>query len=393
MLVLASALDVAAQQRVGDEFQVNTFTTGGQDYSRVARQPGGRFMVVWGGPDGSSGGAFGRLYDTGGSPATGEFRVNSYTTGLQYAPDVGTLANGEFVVVWTSMGQDGSNRGVFGQRVGPGGLPLGVEFRVNTYTTNEQWWPRVAADAAGNFVVVWDSQDQDGELNGIFAQCFTAAGVRVGAEFQVNTHTTAYQYLPDVAVRPTGEFVVSWTDDPRRRTFARRYFANCTPGSGEFEVLDGVWATLGMDAAGNFAVGGVAFDGSSTGIWAGLFSSDGTPRGAEFQVNTVTSYEQLFPQVAMAVGGDFVVTWESYDVINASFDQPSARAYRADGTPASPEFLVPTYTAGIQQHPDVAMEDDGDFVVVWTSDSDGDASGINAQLFRSADVIFADGFE
>ena len=33
--------------------------------------------------------------------------------------------------------------------------PNGVEFQVNTYTTDYQIAPSVASDAAGNFVVVW----------------------------------------------------------------------------------------------------------------------------------------------------------------------------------------------------------------------------------------------
>jgi uncharacterized membrane protein len=33
----------------------------------------------------------------------------------------------------------------------------GAEFQVNTYTTDHQTSPAVAADAAGNFVVVWES--------------------------------------------------------------------------------------------------------------------------------------------------------------------------------------------------------------------------------------------
>jgi len=32
------------------------------------------------------------------------------------------------------------------------GNPLGPEFRVNTYTTNDQVQPSIAADSAGNFV-------------------------------------------------------------------------------------------------------------------------------------------------------------------------------------------------------------------------------------------------
>jgi large repetitive protein len=50
------------------------------------------------------------------------------------------------------------------------GAPLGPEFQVNTYTTLEQWIASVAADGAGNFMVVWPSNGQDGSGQGVFGQ-------------------------------------------------------------------------------------------------------------------------------------------------------------------------------------------------------------------------------
>jgi hypothetical protein len=50
------------------------------------------------------------------------------------------------------------------------GDPLGPEFRVNTYTTSLQLYPWVSADPAGNFVVVWSSNLQDGSGLGVFGQ-------------------------------------------------------------------------------------------------------------------------------------------------------------------------------------------------------------------------------
>jgi hypothetical protein len=52
---------------------------------------------------------------------------------------------------------------------------LGSEFPVNTYTTDFQGEPAVAADAAGNFVVVWmGGANEDGNNFGVFGQRFNA---------------------------------------------------------------------------------------------------------------------------------------------------------------------------------------------------------------------------
>lgn len=70
--------------------------------------------------------------------------------------------------------------------------PLGPEFQVNTYTPNAQDRPAICRDAAGNFVVVWESDnDQDGDQSGIFAQRYNSIGQALGAEFQVADVTLA----------------------------------------------------------------------------------------------------------------------------------------------------------------------------------------------------------
>src|SRR5262245_45567182 len=84
-----------------------------------------------------------------GAPLGPEFRVNTNTTGNQTLPSVAADASGNFVVVWHTPG-DGSNLGIFGQRYASDGAPLGPEFRVNTFITGYQFAPKVASDASGN---------------------------------------------------------------------------------------------------------------------------------------------------------------------------------------------------------------------------------------------------
>ena len=83
-------------------------------------------------------------------------------------------------------------QGVFGQRYASSGAPLGGEFRVNTYTTNSQYGPSVAGDAAGNFVVAWKSC-RTAVAYGVFGQRYASSGAPLGPEFRVNTFTTSLQ--------------------------------------------------------------------------------------------------------------------------------------------------------------------------------------------------------
>ena len=117
------------------------------------------------------------------------------------------LAGGGFVVTWTSDGQDGSGYGIYGQRYAPDGTAVGSEFRVNTFTANNQHWSSVTALAGGGFVVTWTSLGQDGSGYGIYGQRYAADGTAVGSEFRVNTFTTDHQSYPPWRRSPTA---ASW---------------------------------------------------------------------------------------------------------------------------------------------------------------------------------------
>jgi hypothetical protein len=83
-------------------------------------------------------------------------RVNTARYGDQYVPRVSSLGY-EYLIIWTSLAQDGSREGVFGQFLHNNGARVGSEFRVNTTTTGQQMQPVVAADGANQFLAVWTS--------------------------------------------------------------------------------------------------------------------------------------------------------------------------------------------------------------------------------------------
>ena len=213
---------------IGPEFRANTATAGTQGSPSVAANMAGAFVVAWesDGQDGLSFGVFAQRYLGSGAPAGAEFRVNSYTPQSQRRPAVSpTLSN--FVIVWQDQAQDASSYGVFGQRYGSTGAPLGVEFRVNSNTAGDQSEPDVTSDSTGAFAVVWTSAGQDGSGAGVFGQRFAAAGTTLGNEFRVNSYTTSDQRRGSVASPLSNNFVVVWQSDGQDGSsygvFAQRY--------------------------------------------------------------------------------------------------------------------------------------------------------------------------
>jgi hypothetical protein len=142
--------------------------------------------------------------------------VNASTGYNETAPAVAADAAGRFVIAWQTDSYYGTANGITGQRYASSGSPLGSEFRINTFTQGGPTSARVAADAAGNFAVVWTSfgQDGGGGSAGVFGQRYDSTGVAQGPEFRVNTYTTYNQRSPAVAAdSSTGNFVVVWQSD------------------------------------------------------------------------------------------------------------------------------------------------------------------------------------
>src|SRR4051812_12622813 len=75
-------------------------------------------------------------------------------------------------------------------------VPAGPDFRVNSYTTGDQYVQRVAVESDGDFLVTWTSAGMDGSLSAAVGQRFDASGTRRGAEFLLNAYTTGYQGFP-----------------------------------------------------------------------------------------------------------------------------------------------------------------------------------------------------
>jgi len=198
---------------LGEQFRVNQERNYIQDAPTVAMDANGDFVVVWttfGAPEGDRN-LFARRFTFLGEPLSNEFQVNTTMLHGQDDSDVAMDHDGNFVVVWNSWSQDGGGWSIIGRRFNSSGVPLGGEFRVNQHATDNQHLPQVAMDADGDFVVVWQSWLQDGSQYGTYARRYDRAGTPVGGEFLVN-QTTAYgQRQAAVSMDDDGRFVVTWT--------------------------------------------------------------------------------------------------------------------------------------------------------------------------------------
>ena len=389
------------------ERQVNSFVEGEQREPSVASLADGGYVVVWesDGEDGSGYGIFGQRYTAEGAITGPEFIVNSQIFGDQVEAQVTGLDGGGFVVSWTdqSSNADGSSWGIFAQRFGADGLPAGSEFQVNTTTSSSQRESDIAALNDGGFVAVWrDDSGSDGSSAGVQGQRFDALGNRVGAEFQVNTEFSSFQYEPSVSGLSGGGFVVTWTsyssgsagDGSGQGIFAQRYDASGNPAGAEFPVTSEVSGdqrepvVAGL-ADGTFVVAWTdesGLDTSSGGIYAQHFAADGSPLGGQFRVNENVSSNQHEPAITALDGGGFVVSWRDDSSRDGSGTGVFAQQYDASASRVDGEFQVNTEFSSTQSQVALAGLSGDNFVAVWRSQNsgtagDGSGGGIFQQLF------------
>jgi len=316
----------AAGSPQGSEFRVNSYTKNTQNDPSIGMDADGDFVITWEsfGQDGDDYGIYAQRYNAAGTALGSEFRVSSSTTNQQFSPSIGMDADGDFVITWASA-QYESTSGIYAQRYNAAGTPLGSEFLVNSYTTHNHYQvkPSIGMDADGDFVVTWSSYGQDVSGFGIYAQRYNAAGAALGSEFRVNSSTTSDQLISSIGMDADGDFVVSWEnfgeDVDGYDIYAQRYNAAGTPQGSEFRVNSytsyyQVNSSIGMDADGDFVVTWESYgqDGSNYGIYAKRYNAAGAVLGIEFRVNSNTFSYQLRPSIGMDADGDFVIAWESY---------------------------------------------------------------------------------
>jgi hypothetical protein len=375
----------SAQTPAGGEFRVNTLTTfGAQYYSSVGRDARGNFVVAWNGPFATAVRA--QRFDRAGARVGDELVTSTASGVLTQYPSVAVNARGEFLVAWARFASIDDHPDIYAQAFAASGARVGAEFRLNEYTTDSQTKPTVAADGRGNFVVVWWSEGQDGSELGFVGRRVSGQGVPLGSEFIANTTTANNQFFGDVAAGPNGDFVVAWTeyDDDLFGVEAQRFDAAGTRLGENFRVnttTTAVQAVPGVAVApdGSFVIAFASTHTSAGDIYAQRYSAQGAAIGGEFQVNTYTTGLQSYPHLSTDSAGNFVVSWLD-GAGDGSDAGVKARRFLADGTARGDEFLVNTYTTGAQDvnrfAASVASDSVGNAVVTWSSDSQGQDTGV-----------------
>ncbi|MCC6573915.1 MAG: hypothetical protein IT462_08990 [Planctomycetes bacterium] len=468
-------------------------------YPDVAMAADGRFVIAWQIGNGGDYDVLAQRYNAAGVAQGTPISVNDPSTDNQSQPAVAMDVDGDFVVAftngylfvysYTSISSPYSTNyysyytnNVQFKRFDAVGAPQGVQTQASPPSfypmIQDSHRPSVSMDADGDFVIAFDNEYyyySSPYFSGfrVMVETFNAGGASTGSTTLDTTGNTFQTGYPSVAVDADGDYVTGWhgqvssTWDVKARNLALNHSGGAAPWiAGVYVPNDGHRVTQGetltqnisrllvtfseqMDQAlvedvtnwslthngapvailgvtsmfnftryryeatldfgdtaledGDYVLTatdnlldvpfGNALDGNFDGIQDGNFVTDFTVSrqqkvGGEFMVHAAaSSTDQENPDVAMDADGNFVVVWQSY---SPPFGyNVFARLYNAQGVAQGAEFQVNTLSFGFQGDPAVAMDADGDFVVVWsgvlssyaTSSSD---NNIVMQLFNSS---------
>jgi hypothetical protein len=166
---------------------------------------------------------YARLFHSDGTPVGPEFRIN--TTNLACgAPTVVGKADGGFTIAWVERSALRTNGlDVWIRSFDPFGTALGNPVRANAQVFGDQFAPALAR-VAGNELLVWSSMGQDGSWEGVYARLLQG-NATAGDEYRVNTRAYLRQIQPAVSSVGNNAVIIwsSYTFGSGQDVFAQRY--------------------------------------------------------------------------------------------------------------------------------------------------------------------------
>ncbi|HEU4940017.1 MAG TPA: hypothetical protein VFT97_00195, partial [Candidatus Eisenbacteria bacterium] len=361
--------------------RLNDDVGGGQSFPDVAASPSGTFFCVWEDTRGSNRDIYGAALDSIGLRITPNLRLND-DVGLfdQSNPAVAAVGADRYLVVWADQRQ--SQGEIFGVYVTASGAPIGPNFKISVDPVTGgsfQGEPALAAMPDGSVLVAWlDGRGGTvvGATDDIYAQRFNALGQPVGVNFKING-TTGNQDDESVCVAadPVG-YVVGWIDRRNKPAdtgdvYAQRIDPSGGMVGGNVRVNDD---PTGRDQR---AVRALATPGAAYLLWedyrgnlgidanvqAARVPYDTAPPGANFRVNAFLPARQGTPDAVWDGRDGIVAVWE--DGRNGSPDV-YALSILPDGTRRNSETqLNDDAASGDQRRPRVGRGP-GQFLASWT---------------------------
>ena len=313
--------------------------------------------------------------------------------------------SGNFVIVWQD--ERNGNRDIYYQRYNSSGVAQGPNSKANDDAgTTDQWYPSVAMDKSGSFVIAWvDSRNGNGEWD-IYYQQYNSSGVKQGANSKANEIPgTEAEGDPSVGKDGNGNFVIAWTQvtgtwpSVSRNVYYQRFNSAGVAQGVNSKVNDGVGQgvnpSVAMNGNGDFVIAWMDY----RGIYYQRYNSLGEAQGQNSKAEDVSeSASTGSPSVAMDESGNFVIAWSDgrnahevgkggyyTDIYYQRFNSLGV----AQGTNIRANDVIGGSTSQLFCSPSASMDGDGNFIIAWEDSRYGDFMGdtdVYYQCYNSSGI-------
>ncbi|MBL1140945.1 MAG: hypothetical protein HND53_02840 [Proteobacteria bacterium] len=204
--------------KVGNEFEVNTFSFDNQDMPKVAVQTDGSFAIVWESNDHNRPISVelqdetplsARFYDNQGNALTGEIPLSvAIQPSQMISPEVVALSGDDYMVTWI---YSSATENIYGQRFNSSGISQGQAILLNSDFELFGRDYSVVADSNNGFIVSWNSfadQGDDQDDLAVIAARFNDQGQVT--TFLVNELVDNNQQRPSINLLSDGGLVAVW---------------------------------------------------------------------------------------------------------------------------------------------------------------------------------------
>ncbi len=339
--------------------------------SSLSYDSNGKILVSW---DDEMYDCYFQLFNSEGMPINSNIKIDDGTNLSAYSY-ANFIANNDIVICWWERLD--YNYSIYAQIFNNDGTPKNAKFKVNDAGDEFLYaHPVVEATGQNDFIIIW--QDKRNGNWDIYAQRYANDGTAIDNNFLINDDATTEDQQFVSIISNANQFALTWQDKRDLRWNYDIYLQRFLLNGQKLDTSQKLNDDFGLDGQSSPDISG-DFRGNAIIVWADTrygkiniyaqrLDSIGQLLGKNINLNSQqNNYDYKHPAISMNESGNFVVVWADnrydsrYDIY--------AQRYDKNGIEIGTDIKInDDAISNRQKFPDVALDDIGNFVVVWSDE-------------------------
>lgn len=280
----------------------------------VAMDSAGNAVVTWFQFVGGKYNIYASMFDKSEGAWGSAIDIDWVDGGHAFKPVVSMDDFGNAVVVWYQ--RDGSRYSILSNRYDFAAGAWGEAEFLESSDSGDAYTPYIDGTASGKVMAVW--KQFDGESYNVWSSSYEP-GSGWGVPILLEDENLGGAYNPVIALNDKGDAVAAWIqyDGTKDSVYANRYVMESGQWSGASLLEQGDGGSsyepkVDMDNNGNAIVAWGQYDGSRCVIFASRFDAEADAWQGEIKLDEGQAADSDYPDVAMDSEGNAVVVWQHY---------------------------------------------------------------------------------